>query len=329
MLTLKAVKFDAKAHAAAAYGQQRLRLAQEQHRLAALYTEVLCAFEQLIREGRGVDLAPMQLSPNALEVVSKRYLLKDAHTGSVIETPNEMCARVAGKLASVSAQHLSDKDTAERSIAEIASHMYERYVRYYEALRSISVVPAGRTLANESHSVPNCVVLHIQDSLDGIFATLRDAAMLQQAGCGVGFPLHLMRPAGAVTKTSGGTSSGPISFLRVYNAAFGTIKQQNRHGANMGIMKVTHPDILEFIHCKEREGDINNFNISVGLTEEFMRQVVSDCKDPWKPTFEGQEYNALRRIHRDRNGVVTKIEEVTMTASELFREIVQASWANG
>lgn len=83
--------------------------------------------------------------------------------------------------------------------------------------------------------------------------TMRDAALLQQKGSGIGFPLHLMRPTGAVTVTSGATSSGPVSFLRVYNSAFGTIKQQNRHGANMSIMKVTHPDVLEFIHCKAKE----------------------------------------------------------------------------
>tara|TARA_R110002050_G_scaffold178236_1_gene311542 strand:- start:176 stop:514 length:339 start_codon:yes stop_codon:yes gene_type:complete len=109
--------------------------------------------------------------------------------------------------------------------------------------------------------------------MESIFGTLQDAALLQKAGSGLGFPLHLMRPAGSQTKASFGMASGPVSFLHVYNTAFGVIKQQNRHGANMAVMSVDHPDILEFLHCKDKEGDIKNFNVSVGLTERFMSAV--------------------------------------------------------
>lgn len=311
-----------------AAGRKSMKLIEEYRRPLNLHDEVAAAYETLIQAGFEIDPTPMELSPNAYEVMSKRYLIKEVGTGKVLETPNEMCARVANKLASNAINYLTEEQIAKKSVEEIARDIFNLYRLYYEAIRSLSVIPAGRTLANDIHSVPNCVVLNIQDSLDDIMATLRDAALLQQAGCGIGFPLHLMRPTGAVTKASGGTSSGPISFLRVYNAAFGTIKQQNRHGANMSIMKVTHPDILEFIHCKAKEGTIRNFNISVGLTDDFMLQVVENCADPWVPTFNGETW-PLRRITRDSEGVVTKIENVVMTARQVFHEIVEAAWSNG
>lgn len=309
-------------------GHQLKRLLAEHGRHPAFRGQIAEAYNVLVSRGAGVDPTPMALSENATTIVTKRYLLKDVHTGAVTETPNDMCARVANKLATNMLNYLTEEDVRTRTEQEIAARMYERFKRYYEALRSVSVVPAGRTLANSDFSVPNCVVLHIEDSLDNIMGTMCDAALLQQKGSGIGFPLHLMRPAGAVTVTSGGSSSGPISFLRVYNAAFGTIKQQNRHGANMAIMKVTHPDILEFIHCKEKEGSIKNFNISVGLTNDFMKQVTEDCKEPWVPTFNGKAW-PLRRITRDQDGTATSVEAVTMTAPQVFREVVTAAWRNG
>jgi ribonucleotide reductase alpha subunit len=136
-------------------GRHRLCLMMEHRRPANLHAEVVDLYEKLIQEGEGVDPTPMSLSPNAFEVVSKRYLLKDVQSGTPIETPNDMCSRVANKLAATAINHLSDKDITVRTALEIALSMYERYKRYYEAIRSISVIPAGRTLANEAHSVPN------------------------------------------------------------------------------------------------------------------------------------------------------------------------------
>ena len=232
-----------------------------------------------------IDVSPLIIDENALTVMKKRYLLKDVH-GNVTESPTDMFIRVALKLALVDL-------TYETPVEAV----YQLFKNYYRVMKSGAFLPAGRTLANHGMSVPNCIVLHINDSLSHIFQTLMDAALLQKQGCGLGFPLHLMRPTGDRTISSGGESSGPISFLHVYNEAFATVKQQSRHGANMAIMKVTHPDILEFIHCKEREGELKNFNISVALTNEFMCQVKEDCQEPWKCEFNGKEY-PLRNIKR-------------------------------
>jgi ribonucleoside-diphosphate reductase alpha chain len=191
--------------------------------------------------------------------------------------------------------------------------------------------PAGRTLANAggiNRVVSNCIVLHIEDTMESIFQTLHDAALLQKAGSGLGFPLHLMRPAGSLTKASLGSSSGPCSFLHVYNTAFGVVKQQSRNGANMAVMSVKHPDILEFIHIKQKEGTLSNFNVSVGLTDEFMSQVAENSQDVWKCSFDGQEY-LPRRIKRDNNFNILEVEEVRMTATEIFEEIVDCAWHTG
>lgn len=253
-----------------------------------------------------------RFSQQAMEVMRRRYLLKG-------ETPDEMHHRVARALAAVDAEHNTPEQV---SILEDL---------FYGVLSELKFTPAGRTLANAGTSNPlvsNCIVLHIEDTMESIFQTLHDAALLQKAGSGLGFPLHLMRPADSETRTAGGTASGPISFLHVYNSAFGVIKQQGRHGANMAVMRVDHPDILEFVHCKDVEGDLRNFNVSVGLTDEFMRQVEAKSAEPWMCEFDGQKMKP-RRLTRDKNFNVTKIEEVTMTAYDLFMEIVSSAWKTG
>jgi ribonucleoside-diphosphate reductase alpha chain len=164
--------------------------------------------------------------------------------------------------------------------------------------------------------------------MDSIFDTLKDAALLQQSGSGLGFPFHMLRPAGSRAKKSRGVASGPVSFLKVYDRAFGVIKQQNRHGANMAVMNVEHPDILEFIHCKAREGEIKNFNISVGLTDRFMEAVEKNDPNVWIPRFNGQDY-PLHRIVRDEQDTILDIVEEKMTAREIFNEIISAAWSNG
>jgi ribonucleoside-diphosphate reductase alpha chain len=161
---------------------------------------------------------------NALRVMKARYLMTDESTGE-LETPEGMFHRVAAKLAS------NEKD----------SEYWTR--RFEEVMLRFEFIPAGRTLANAgAHTalVSNCVVLHMDDSLESIFETLKDAALLQQAGSGVGFPFHLLRPAGFKCKRTLGTASGPLSFLRVYLEAFQIIQQHGRHGANMALMRVDH-----------------------------------------------------------------------------------------
>ena len=155
---------------------------------------------------------------------------------------------------------------------------------FKKMLHNFEFIPAGRTLANaggKTRLVSNCIVLHFEDSMEGIFNTLKDAALLQQAGSGLGFAWHLLRPAGTRTTKTQGTASGPISFLKAYNESFGVIKQQGRHGANMGVMRIDHPDILEFIEAKWEEGTLVNFNLSVALTDKFMEQVKSKSTEPW------------------------------------------------
>jgi len=276
-----------------------------------------------VREVLGGLYTDLPFTINALKVVVRRYLARD-ETGKVTETPEEMFFRVACALAAVEYDYGADDATVEKHTRD-----------FFGVMARFQFTPAGRTLTNAGTNmkvVANCVVLHIEDDMHSIFQTLHDAAMLQKAGCGIGFPLHLMRPAGARTVTSQSESSGPISFLYVYNAAFGVIKQQNRHGANMAVMSVEHPDILEFIQCKWVEGAIKNFNISVGITDRFMRQATSDDPSvynaPWKCTFNGVEYDP-REIKRDANYMVTSITPTPMSARELFLRIVDCAWRNG
>jgi ribonucleoside-diphosphate reductase alpha chain len=255
----------------------------------------------------------IEFSDNAKQIIAKRYLETN-------ETTDDLFNRVATTLSNVGHHYnISVRDATENKI------------KYYDVMRRGLFLPAGRTLRNVGTKCPvvcNCVVLHIEDTMEDIFQTLKDAALLQKGGSGLGFPLHLMRPAGMATKASSGVSSGPISFLHVYNMAFGVIKQQNRHGANMAIMDVSHPDILEFIRCKEKEGSIKNFNVSVGLTDAFMEAVERKDPSPWLCSWRDQPMKP-RRITRDASYGFLKAEEATMTASEIFHEIATYGWRNG
>lgn len=257
---------------------------------------------------------------NALKVLAKRYLQRDTDYNKVIETPEQMLGRVSKALAEV-----------ERRYGKTDEQIQEFETDFYEIFSRFEFTPAGRTMTNAGTDLPivaNCIVLHINDSMESIFDTLKDAALLQQSGSGLGFPLHLMRPAGMKTRRSRGIASGPISFLKVYNQAFSVIKQQNRHGANMAVMSVEHPDILEFVHCKAVEGEVKNFNISVGLTDRFMQAVADNDPNPWQCVFNGVDYNP-RRIYRDHHDTIVDIVEEKMTARELFQEIIAAAWSNG
>jgi len=261
----------------------------------------------------------LPFSLNALQVIAKRYLVHDRN-GNIIESPEDMFRRVADALASVEYNYGKGDEEVDK---------FSR--QFYEIMTSFEFIPAGRTMANAGAPtpiVPNCIVLHIEDSMDNIFQTLKEASLLQQAGSGLGFPFHLLRPAGTIAKRSRGVASGPVSFLRVYNNAFGVIKQQNRHGANMGVMRVDHPDILEFIHAKDVEGELRNFNISVALTDEFMKMVRDNDPSPWLCEWNGEKMKP-RRVYRDSNGIVLDIKEETMTAREIFMEIVSSAWQTG
>ena len=219
---------------------------------------------ELSKKEKGVVNA--RFSENALKMMKKRYLTFDDK--GVQETPADMFARVASALAAVE-KNYGKKNGVIQKIAR----------DFFDIMSTKEYTPAGRTVTNGGGTTPviaNCVVLPIHDSMESIFQTLKDAALLQQAGCGLGFDISEMRPADFPTRKSRGRASGPVTFLRVYDYAFGTIKQQGRHGANMAMMRVDHPDVLDFIHSKEREGEIHNFNISVTVTEEFLEQLAKD-----------------------------------------------------
>lgn len=257
-------------------------------------------------------------SENALRMMKKRYLTK--REDGTQETPAEMLHRIAHSVAEVERRY---------GVSQAEVEKWER--RFFDIMAQKEFTPAGRTITNAgapSAVVANCIVLPIDDSMEGIFKTLKDAALLQKAGSGLGFSFARLRPAGTFVKTSAGMASGPVSFLQVYNQAFGVIKQQGRHGANMAILPVDHPDILDFINSKKVEGDIRNFNISVGMTDEFMEAVQNRPDEPWFCRFENERMKP-RRITRDRFGVVVKIEELDITAKQLYDEIVQSAWHNG
>jgi len=257
-------------------------------------------------------------SRNALKMMKKRFLLH-RDDGSQ-ESPAEMFCRMAGALAEVERDYGASDEVVRKTEQD-----------FFEVMAKKEFTPAGRTVTNAGAPtalVANCIVLPVEDNMESIFQTLKDAALLQQAGSGLGFSFSELRPAGWPTKKSRGISSGPVSFLEVYNQTFGIIKQQGRHGANMAIFRVDHPDIVDFINCKRVEGRIRNFNISVALTDEFMEAVINRPNGQWLATWNGQKMKP-HKVLRSKNGSVTGYEELDITAKELFDLIVEAAWTNG
>src|SRR3989304_9896651 len=257
-------------------------------------------------------------SENALKMMRKRYLVRDEKGKQ--EMPTDMFMRVAKALAAV------EKDYG-KSNAAIAKT--EKDFCDIKAKREYT--PAGRTMTNAGSSTPlvaNCIVLPVEDSMKDIFQTLKEAALLQQAGSGLGFAFDRLRPSMSVTVKSRGTSSGPVSFLKIYNEAFGIIKQQGRHGANMAMMSIDHPDILDFLRSKEVEGAIRNFNISVKVTDEFMKKLTESPDEQWYCSWKGEKVKP-HRVLRHANGSVYDSEEIDITVGEIFDEIVHYAWTNG
>ncbi len=257
-------------------------------------------------------------SENSLKMMQKRYLMLQDDGGQ--ETPADMFQRVANALSEVEKTYRKDDAFVEQVAKD-----------FFAIMAAKEFTPAGRTLTNAGGETPliaNCIVLRIEDSMESIFQTLKEAALLQQAGCGLGFDLSEMRPANSPTRKSRGRASGPVTFLKVYDTAFGTIKQQGRHGANMAMMRVDHPDILDFISCKEVEGEIRNFNISVTVTDEFMKQLEENPNELWYCQFNGKKMKP-HRVLRHPNGSVYDAEEVNITVKELFDKLVGHAWLNG
>ena len=257
-------------------------------------------------------------SENALKMMRKRYL--QAKPDGTQENPAEMFQRIAHATAEIEKNYSRDKKFIDKTESE-----------FFDIMSSKKFTPAGRTITNAGAATPvvaNCIVLPVMDSMESIFQTLKDAALLQQAGSGLGFDFSHLRPAYSKTVKSNGVSSGPVSFLRVYNEAFGVIKQQGRHGANMAMMQVDHPDILDFIRSKQVEGEIRNFNISIKVTDEFMEAVTTRPNEQWHCSWNGKKMKP-QNVLRAANGSVTGVEETDITAKELFDELVHYAWLNG
>jgi ribonucleoside-diphosphate reductase alpha chain len=254
----------------------------------------------------------LPFTSNAIKILKSRYLLSDPEERQ-FERPEEMFHRVAANIAS------------EESDSTHWTSQFEQIMLSFE------FIPGGRTLANAGSAtslVSNCVVLHMDDSIESIFETLKEAALLQQAGSGIGFPFHLLRPTGFRCKRTIGKSTGPMSFLKIFSQAFRVIQQHGRHGANMAVMRIDHPDILEFMEAKSNTGVFENFNFSIGFTDEFMEKVLANDRSPWLCNWKGEKMPP-RLISRDGNGRVLDISEVTISAPELMDEIVHRAWSNG
>lgn len=270
------------------------------------------------------DLKGVILTDNSRQVLMKRYVRR-GKDGSQVETVEEMFWRVAYHVAKIESQW-------EEDVLQRARQFYKLLTEKRFFPNSPTFTGAGTPLGQ----LAACFVLPISDDMGrdpaGIFQTLRDAALIQQTGGGNGFSFSRLRPKGSLVKSSAGQATGPVGFLRVYDQAFGEIAQGGtRRGANMAVLRVDHPDIEDFITCKTNENAITNFNISVGITDAFMRAVRDDESWPLRfPDVDSPEYSGFNGTleQAEDAGIPIKVHE-TVRARELFNKIVLQAHHNG
>lgn len=234
-----------------------------------------------------------------MQILKARYFVKNEQ-GQPIETPAKMFRRVA--------------KTAAKADEKTAININGLEEEFFELMNTLRFLPNSPTLMNAGRPLGQlsaCFVLPVEDSIESIFEAVKQAAMVHKSGGGTGFSFSCLRPKGAAVKTTGGTAAGPVQFMKVFDAATEAVKQGGtRRGANMAVLQINHPDILEFIDCKENSNTLNNFNISVGVTDAFMQAVKMD------------ETYALVDPH-------TQAEIGSLPARKVFAKIVHAAWRNG